>query len=392
MQRKTYANINGNILKNNVKEIIKKYPDYDYYFGVVKNNAYHHGMKCVLDLIEGGVNYLAVSSLEEALAARKYTTDTPVLSLQPIDLEFILDAINNNITISIDSLEYAQKLVKLDLFDQLKVHLAIDSGMNRLGFKKKDELEKAFELLKENKHITIEGIFSHFATSGVMDPYFDQQVNNFLEITSVIDLKEIPIIHMGRSLTLVNHPKLSFCNGIRLGIIMYGFSQSRKDGKSLQSKIHILKRKWLQKKYKCSPTTLENDLHLKTAMQLYSTVISTRSVHKGEVVGYSTYKVEEDGYILTLPIGYADGVSKNFQYVYAQGEYLKIVSDCMDMILIFSKKKIEVGTEVEIFGKHIPIRSVCKITHMNAYHLFNQISHRVLRVHIHNEEKEEVYY
>ena len=48
MQRKTYANIDGNILKNNVKEIIKKYPDYDYYFGVVKNNAYHHGMKFVL--------------------------------------------------------------------------------------------------------------------------------------------------------------------------------------------------------------------------------------------------------------------------------------------------------------------------------------------------------
>ena len=61
----------GDIIKNNVLEIKKKYPDYQYYIGVVKNNAYHHGMKCVLDMMEGGINYLAVSSLEEAIMVRK---------------------------------------------------------------------------------------------------------------------------------------------------------------------------------------------------------------------------------------------------------------------------------------------------------------------------------
>ena len=90
MQRKTYAVIDGNILTKNVEEIRKKYPDYQYYFGVVKNNAYHHGMKSVLDLIRGGINYLAVSSLEEALSVRKYTTDTPVLCLEPISLDLII--------------------------------------------------------------------------------------------------------------------------------------------------------------------------------------------------------------------------------------------------------------------------------------------------------------
>ena len=94
MQRKTYALINGDTLTQNVLEIKKQYQDYEYYFGVVKNNAYHHGMKCVLDLIRGGVNYLAVSSLEEALQVRKYTSDTPILCLEPIDLEFIDDIIN----------------------------------------------------------------------------------------------------------------------------------------------------------------------------------------------------------------------------------------------------------------------------------------------------------
>ena len=71
MYRKTYARIDGGILENNVKEIIKKYDKYKYYIGVVKNNAYHHGIKVINNLIQGGVNYLAVSSLEEALSVRK---------------------------------------------------------------------------------------------------------------------------------------------------------------------------------------------------------------------------------------------------------------------------------------------------------------------------------
>ncbi len=392
MQRKTYAAIKGEILTENVKEIINKYPDYKYYFGVVKNNAYHHGIKSVLDLIKGGINYLAVSSLEEALAVRKYTIDIPILCLEPISLEYVMDAINNNITLTIESLDYVNKIIEMDLYDKLKVHLAIDSGMKRLGFYKKEELNEAYKKLKDNDHIEVEGIFSHFATSGVMDPYFDKQVKNFLEITSDIPLKDIPIVHFGRSLTLVNHPKLSFCNGIRLGIIMYGFSQSRKDGKSIKSKIRKIKRKILQKKYKCSQTILENDLNLKTAMELYTEVISCRPVYKDDVVGYNTYKIKEDGYILTLPIGYADGVTKKFGFVYIDGNYLKIVSDCMDMLLIYSPKKVEVGKKVEIFGKHVPISSVCKILGINSYHLFNQISNRVVRVHIHDNEKEEITY
>ena len=303
-----------------------------------------------------------------------------------------MDAINNNITLTIESLDYVNKIIEMDLYDKLKVHLAIDSGMKRLGFYKKEELNEAYKKLKDNDHIEVEGIFSHFATSGVMDPYFDKQVKNFLEITSDIPLKDIPIVHFGRSLTLVNHPKLSFCNGIRLGIIMYGFSQSRKDGKSIKSKIRKIKRKILQKKYKCSQTILENDLNLKTAMELYTEVISCRPVYKDDVVGYNTYKIKEDGYILTLPIGYADGVTKKFGFVYIDGNYLKIVSDCMDMLLIYSPKKVEVGKKVEIFGKHVPVSSVCKILGINSYHLFNQISNRVVRVHIHDNEKEEITY
>lgn len=391
MQRKTYAYIDGNILENNIKEIKKKYPDYKYYIGVVKNNAYHHGMKSVLDMIRGGINYFAVSSLEEALALRKYT-DYPVLILEPISLEFVSDAINNNITLTVESLEYTKELLKEDIYSELKVHLAVDSGMNRLGFQTRKELEEALKLLKEHKKIVVEGLFTHFATSGVMDPHWDNQVKKFLNITKNIDLSKIPMVHLGRSLTLVNHPKLEYANAVRLGIIMYGFSQSRKEGSSLRSKLKKLKRNHYQKKYECSKTFLENDLKLNTAMSLYTEVISTRKVHVGDVVGYNAYPIKEDGYILTLPVGYADGVTKDYKEVAIESKRYKIVSDCMDMIMVYSETPIKVGTKVEIFGRTIPISSVTRRLGLNSYHLFNQISDRVVRVHRSNDIEEEITY
>ena len=391
MQRKTYAYIDGNILENNIKEIKKKYPDYKYYIGVVKNNAYHHGMKCVLDMIRGGINYFAVSSLEEALALRKYT-DYPVLILEPISLEFVSDAINNNITLTVESLEYTKELLKEDIYSELKVHLAVDSGMNRLGFQTRKELDEALKLLKEHKKIVVEGLFTHFATSGVMDPHWDNQVKKFLNITKNIDFKEIPMVHLGRSLTLVNHPKLEYANAVRLGIIMYGFSQSRKEGTSLRSKLQKLKRNHYQKKYECSKTFLENDLKLNTAMSLYTEVISTRKVHAGDIVGYNAYPIKEDGYILTLPVGYADGVTKDYKEVAIESKRYKIVSDCMDMIMVYSETPIKIGTKVEIFGRTIPISSVTRRLGLNSYHLFNQISDRVVRVHRSNDIEEEITY
>jgi len=392
MQRKTYVEIDGDLLKKNVKEIIQKYPSYDYYFGVVKNNAYHHGIKTVLDMVEGGINYFAVSSLEEALQLRRYLLDYPILCLEPIDLNFIDDVLNANITITVESVEYLKSLVELDLYTDLKVHLAVDSGMHRIGLETKEDFNSSVQFIQKHPRLILEGVYSHFATSGIMDPFWDLQVNKFLEITKDVDLTKIPIVHFGRSLTLVNHEKLPFCNGIRLGICMYGFSQSMKGSRGLKGSLRNIKRKYYQKKYHCSLTYLENDLQLDPVMSFYTEVMSVRKVAKKERIGYNTYECREDGYILTLPVGYADGVTKNYKYVFLDGQKLPIVSDSMDMIMVFSSTYYPVGKRVELFGKNISIRQVCASMGMNAYHLFNMISNRVPRVHIHNGEKEEVYY
>lgn len=393
MYRKTYAEINHNTLTNNIKEIIKKYPDYKYYFGIVKNNAYHHGIKIVNALKDGGINYFAVSSLEEAMELRKYNTDTPILILEPIDSEYIYDCITNNIAITIENNQQLEEINKMKLTYELKVHLKIDTGMNRIGFKERFELEQAIQTIKQNKKIYLEGIYSHFATSGIIDKNWDNQSEQFKEITKNIDLSEIPIIHLGRSLTLVNHKKIEACNGIRLGIIMYGFAQSKIIDNTLKGKIRNWKKRRIQKKYKISKTTEQNNLNLKPAFSLYTHVISIRKVNKNELVGYNAnYQVKKDGYIITVPIGYADGVDKTFQFVSINEKKYPIVADSMDMLMILTDTKMEIGTKVEIFGNTIPISEVTTRLNTNAYHLFNQIQNRVPRVHKNHEDLEETNY
>lgn len=393
MYRKTYAEINHQNLTHNIKEIKQHYPDYKYYIGVVKNNAYHHGIKCVNALKKGGINYFAVSSLEEALDLRKYNLDTPVLILEPIDLESIYDCINNNITITVESLDYMKSLNEMKLPYETKIHLKLDTGMNRLGFKNREELEKAYEMIKENNKIFLEGIYSHFATSGVNDTFWDSQLKTFQDLTKNIDLKSIPIVHLGRSLTLVNHDRIPFCNGIRLGIIMYGFAQSRKPDISLKGKLRALKLNHFKKRNNISKTNLENQLNLKTAFTLYSEVVSIRQVTKDEIVGYNAlYKVKNDAFIATIPIGYADGIEKNFLHVVINQQKYPIIADSMDMIMVLVDNKIQKGMLVEIFGKDIAISEVTRKIGKNAYHLFNQIQNRVPRIHMTEDEKEETYY
>lgn len=393
MYRKTYVEINEDILKENVKEIIKKYNNYKYYIGVVKNNAYNHGIKVVNSLIHGGINYLAVSSLEEAISIRKYNNEIPILCLGIIDVEYIHDCINNNVTITVESYDYLEKLVNIKLDYELKIHLKLNTGMNRLGINNEEELKKCFELSKKIKNINIEGIYTHIATSGIVDYYYDRQIKKLEQLIKNIDLKSIKIIHLGRSQTLVNHDKLKYVNGVRLGIIMYGFSQSIRPDNSLKGKLRNLKNNFVVKKYKISKTNLTNDLNITTAFSLYSKVVSIKKIQKGEFVGYgANYIAKTDMLIGILPVGYADGVDKSFGQVFINDQKYQILADSMDMLMIEVDEKIQLNDKVEIIGKNITIKEICLKLHCNSYRLFNRITTRVPRVHFSGKEKVEIKY
>lgn len=375
MQRNTYIKIDLDRLRNNIKEIVNNYK-YKYYIGVVKNNCYHHGLKSIKGMEEAGINYFAVSSLEEAIRLRTYTNKS-ILCLEPISLDNILDIENQDITITIDNVNYLKKLQELDLFTDIKIHLALDTGMQRLGLTSNKDVLKCIDIINNNKHLVLEGIYTHFASSGVLNTSYDDAIKRFKELTLNVNLDEIKMIHMDRSLTMVEHEKIPFTNSVRLGIIMYGFNGSIKEDKSLKGIIRRIKRNYIQKKLNISKTILENNLNLNTCMSFYTEVMSVRKVLKNSYVGYNRFKIKEDGYILTLPVGYGDGVNKNYKYVSINNKLYEIVSDSMDMIMVYSDKLFDIGTKVEIFGDNISIRSVCNRLNTNSYHLFNMISDRV---------------
>ena len=392
MFRKTYVEVNIDNLKNNVKNIVNNYNKYNYFIGVVKGNCYGHGVTYVInELIESGINYLAVSSLEEALEARNVNKKIPILCLEPIAIEYLDICIKNKITITVHDYNYAKKLIEKNINKKIKIHLKIDSGMNRLGFKDKNELNEIYEKLKENKNIEIEGIYTHFATLGINDKEWDNQLNKFKYLTEDINLSEIPIVHLAKSAAFIDHPKIDFCNGIRLGIAMYGYDPNPKyNTNGIKNKLRQIKRNILRKKNKVSETTTKIPFELKPAFKMYTELIQIKKVKKGEFVGYGAmYRADEDITIGIMPVGYDDGIFRKStgRYVSIKNKRYKIIGDVgMGMTAVKIDDSIEITDRVTLIGDNIPIKEVATHNRTSIYETMCNIGKTIPRVYVKDDE------
>lgn len=364
--RKTYALINKTNLENNIKEIIKNY-SYEYYFAVVKANCYGHGIDLVKVMDKVGVNYFCTATLEEALEVRKLTKK-PILCFGYINTDDLDLVIKNDITVSIISYDYFKELMKVN--PKIKVHLKINSGMNRFGIKDKEEvLEIVNKIYKSN--MDLEGIYTHFATSGVSDVYYDKQASNFEEITSLINLKNIKIVHLYNSISTVRHKKLPYANGIRFGLLMWGFSYKMNVG--TLTKIHRL-----ISFRNISPTMFTNNLNLKKVLSLYSEVVNINKLVKGDFVGYgANYIAKEDELIAVISIGHADGITLNYKNVLINGKKYPIVAVCMDYIMIKVDDKVKVHDQVAIICDELPLELNTK--NDSIHHLLVSLTNRIPR-------------
>lgn len=393
MYRKTYLEVDCKKLKNNIINIKENYPDYKYYFGVVKANAYGHGSYIINSLIDGGINYLAVSSLEEAIKLREYNKQIPVLVLEPIHIEYIEECIKNNITVTVSNIDYFNELLNINLSQQLKIHIKLDTGMSRLGIHNKEDFNMLISNISKNPNLFLEGIYTHFATSGINDKHWDNQLEKFKNITQDIDLSKIPIVHMGRSLTLVNHEKIPFCNGTRLGIAMYGMSQNMPAGRGLRAFLRNFRNNRNRKKLNISPTTTTNNLKLSTAITLCSEVIDIKKIHKNDIVGYgATFTANKDMTIATIPIGYADGIPKNIKHVVINDKKFNVVGEmCMDMICSQVDDSVKLYDKVILIGgDKLPVKAVANECGISSYYLFTNIGSRVPRVYLDGESSERI--
>lgn len=344
MIRQTYELINLKNIEYNVSEIVKNSHEYKYHIGVVKANCYGLGIRCVKSIIAGGANFLAVSSLEEALKIRKFT-DIGILVLEPINIKYIDLATNNNISITISSLEYFDK-IKTQKF---KAHIKVNTGMNRLGINNRLEFNKVFELLKSFNNY-VEGIYTHiYNASNTIDT--DKQFELFEEITKDIDLKQIDIVHIPNSETIFNYLKKDYVNGCRMGIIMYGFTDKIK---------------------------------LKSTFSLVSNIIEIKYIKKDETVGYNgAYRAIKDSVIGIVPIGYADGfIRKNTgNFVYINNNKYRIVGNiCMDMLFVLIDDTVKINSKVYIIKDNSHIDEIANNLDTINYEIMCMIGSRVKRI------------
>lgn len=352
MYRNTYVEINLKNIEENVKRLIEKCGGYKYYFGVVKADCYgHDDIKTVKSIIKGGCNYLAVATLEEALEIRKQITEIPILCLGVISVEFIQECIKNNITITVNNEEYLKKLIE-QKHDNLKVHIKINTGMNRLGTNNKSEFNNMYRMII-NSNLVLEGIYTHIY-SPLNKEITLKQFKKFEQITSDINLKEIPIIHVSASDATIIYPKLPYANGCRLGIAMYGLTDSK-------------------------------NIELLPTFSLYSEIIQINDVCN-ETVGYNgNYKVNGKEKIAVVPIGYADGIiRKNTgRDVFINGKPYNIVGNiCMDMLFVRVDDKVKVKDKVVIIKDIEHIQRIARYLDTIPYEVICSIGKRVPRVYI----------
>ena len=347
MYRNTYVEIYLESIKYNVKLLINKYHDYKFFFGVVKADCYGHANnKIVKIIIDAGCNYLAVATLDEALMIRSEIKDVPILCLGIINPKYLYKCLENNITITINNYDYLSKIKNKD--KRLKMHIKVNSGMNRLGVNNKEDFNKMFAYAKKN--FNLEGIYTHIYNPN-NDNSTKKQWKKFEEIISDIDLSSIPIIHVGASEATELYVKREYANGCRLGISMYGLVDFP-------------------------------NLNFKSTFSLYSEVIQINEV-ENETVGYNgAYKAEGKERIAVVAIGYADGIiRKNTgRDVYINNKKYKIIGNiCMDMMFVKVDNTIKVGDKVVVIKDINHIKKIAKHLDTITYEVICSIGKRVPR-------------
>lgn len=395
MNRNSYVEINVNKLCENVNNIVKTFSGYKYYIGVIKGNAYGYGEYISKYIIENGINYLAVSNLQEAINTRRYVPkEMGLLCLEPIGLDNIDKIIENNITLCVPSIEYFNELEKASLGREIKFHLKINTGMNRLGVSSGKDIKEIYDRTIKGKNLVFEGIFTHLATNGVYDSLYKEQVDRFRELVKEIDLSKILMVHIGRSCTLEMFPKIDICNGVRIGIMMYGVGSTFPSKRGLRNKIRNFKYEYIRKKRNLPRPYDKSMIRPIQALSLKSEIIDIQRVKKGMHIGYGFSCVAPtDGYVGVIPLGYADGMQTRYSdwFVMVNGKRYPVVGSVnMGMMQIMVSEDEKVGDVVTVISEDDEYKILARKMGVSPYVLLTNINRNIPRVYIKDNKIDKV--
>ena len=330
---------------------------------VVKAGAYGHGAIPVAKrLVKEGCDFFAVSSIEEALELRHGGIECDILILGYILPCHIKDAVENDISFSLASCDFAKVLCETALDKKARVHIKLNTGMNRTGFcvchsEGYDELSKALEMIKKCDAVKVEGVFSHFAKAEDDKAFSDKQYGFFVNAVDYIKKSGITpeIVHICNSAGTANFPDMHF-NAVRLGVHLYG----------------------------CEAT---DECHVQ-AMDFCTRIVDVHELKEGDGVSYGLdFVADKKMKIAVIGAGYADGIFRSLSdgkdCVVIGGKRCPIVGRvCMDMTMVdvSDASDAKVGDVAVIWGKELPTQEQAKNAGTISYELMCAVSPRVVRV------------
>ena len=297
-------------------------------FAVVKANAYGHGSVQVAQSVHELVDGFCVSNLDEAIELRTHLITKPILILSGIVPDNADIAASLNITLAAPSLDWL-KLIVAQPTDcaGLKIHIAVDSGMGRIGVRTVEEANAMLALAEANG-IIVEGIFTHFATADEVDTTkFLQQKAKFTEIVNGLT-KRPHYVHSTNSAAGLWHDE-GIQDIVRFGVAMYGLNPSGR--------------------------AIDLPFELEPAFELKSELTHVKQIQAGDSVGYgATFVASEPTYVGTVSIGYADGWTRDMQgfHVLVDGQFCEIIGRVsMDQMCVKLPKAYAIGTPVTLIGR-----------------------------------------
>lgn len=365
-----YAEISLEAIGHNIREVKKRLPEGVKLLGVVKANAYGHGAVPVASYLENQVDYFATATIEEAIELREHGISAPILILGYVSPSQYSDLVEYDITQTIDSYAQALALEKEAARQnrKAKAHLAVDTGMTRIGFQVTEHDADEAAKIADLPHIELEGMFTHFSCADQEDKtYCSMQMEKYDKMTALLAERgvTIPLRHICNSAGIMEFDNHRF-EMVRSGIITYGIYPSEEVKKER--------------------------LDLNPALSWKSHVIHVKEVGPGIGVSYgATYVTEKPmTRIATVSAGYADGYPRalsNQGCVLIHGKKAPIIGRiCMDqmMVDVTDIPDVQVEDVVTLVGtdgdETITIEEIANPAARFDYEMLCDISSRVTRV------------
>lgn len=335
---------------------------------VLKANAYGHGVDEVAPYLAADADYIGVALVEEGIHLRELGIDRPILVMGGTLPDQVSLFVDHNLTLSVSSAELleAAEITGRSTGTKLKVHLKIDTGMERIGVHDYDA-ESFLERSLSCHHLEIEGIFTHFANADTADlGHARSQLARFQNVLAFYKRRGLPppaLRHAANSGAILQLPE-SHLDMVRAGLMLYGVYPSPETRRAVE---------------------------VRPAITWRSRVVHSKITLAGRPVSYgSTWSPDRPTRVLTIPCGYADGyfrrMSNQAQVIINGRKYAQVGRICMDQFMVdAAQDEVGVGADVILLGEansgeQVTVEDLAAWAGTNEYEVMTNISARVPRL------------